>query len=143
MVIVSIPISQVEVIKTLEYEATLMLATCAGNRVTIRPMSHINDGINIFFQTSSDSLKMQEIRTNSNVALCIGTYEIEGTAIELGHPLDEKSVFFAKSYKEKHPGSFEKYSAYENETVVMVKPKLVWQWRYENNQPVVAELVLV
>jgi len=140
MDIISRPITQDEVIQALKRELFSTLATCAGNRVTIRPMSHINDGLAIFFQTDNDSLKMRQIRINPNVAMCVGTYEIEGVATELGHPLDDKNVFFAKAYKEKHPGSFAKYSSCGDEVVVMVKPKLVRQWRYENDQPVMAEL---
>ena len=69
-------ITQEEVMQALENESTLTLATCAGNRVTIRPMSHINDGLNILFQTDINSLKMRQIKDNRNVALCVGTYQI-------------------------------------------------------------------
>ena len=133
-------ITKKEVIQTLEREKTLTLATCAGNRVTIRPMSHISDGMTILFQTGVNSLKMQQIRVNPNVAICVGTYEIEGTAAEAGHPLEKENEFFAKTYREKHPESFEKYSAYGDEVVVVITVKRVRQWRYNNGQPVMAEL---
>ena len=35
--------------RTLEAEKTLILATSCENRVTIRPMSHINIGLDVFF----------------------------------------------------------------------------------------------
>ena len=133
-------ITKKEVIQVLEREKTLTLATCAGNRVTIRPMSHISNGMTILFQTGVNSLKMQQIRVNPSVAICVGTYEIEGTAVEVGHPLEKDNEFFAKTYREKHPDSFEKYSAYDDEVVVMVTVKCVRQWRYNNGQPVMAEL---
>ena len=135
-------ITKEEVIQALERENTLTLATCAENRVTIRPMSHINDGMTILFQTGKDSLKMQQIRANPHVAVCVGTYEIEGRAHETGHPLAADNAFFARAYKEKHPGSFEKYSAYEDEVVVCVTVERVRQWRYVDGQPVMAEGVL-
>ena len=109
-----------EVTHALETEKTLTLATCAGDRVTIRPMSHINEGLIVFFQTGKDSLKMRQIRENPNVALCIGTYEVEGTAIETGHPLSKENAFFARAYQAKHPGSYERYSGLEDEVVIKV-----------------------
>jgi len=131
-----------EVIATLEAEPALTFATCAGNRVTIRPMSHVNDGLDVYFQTGSDSLKMRQIRENPNVALCVGTYEMEGAAVEAGHPLAEENALFIQAYKEKHPGSYERYSGLEDEIVVKVTVGLVRQWRYVNREPVLAEIDL-
>lgn len=107
-----VDIGKAEIVDVLESEKTLVLATCAGSRVTIRPMSHVNDGLSVFFQADSHSLKMRQISENPLVALCVGTYEIEGKATVLGHPLAEGTLFFAEKYKAKHPGSFAKYSSY-------------------------------
>ena len=129
-----------DVISALEAEHTSTLATCAGNRVTIRPISHVNEGLNILFQTGKNSLKMQQIRENPNVALCVGTYEIEGEAIEAGRPLAEENAAFVRLYMEKHPGSYERYSALQDETVVKLTVRHVRQWRYINGEPLLAEL---
>ena len=134
-------ISEDEIISALETETTLTLATCTENRVTIRPMSHINVGMDIYFQTGAESLKIQQIKKNHNVALCVGTYQIEGEAQVLGHPLDEDNVFFAQAYKAKHPGSFELYSTYADEVVVRVTIRRVTQWKYSEGKPVIAELI--
>ena len=132
-------IGAAEVIGVLKKEKVLTLATCADNRVTIRPMSHINVGLDIYFQTGYDSLKMDQIAANPRVALCVGDLEIEGTATTCGHPLAEQNAFFAQAYQEKHPSSFERYSAYEDEIVVRVKIHLVRQWRYIDGKPLIAE----
>ena len=134
-------ITKEEVIRALETENTLALATCADNRVTIRPMSHINVGIDVYFQTGVDSLKIQQIRINPNVAICVGTYQIEGTAKEQGHPLASENAFFATAYKKKHPGSFQNYSAYPDEVVVCVTIHRVTQWRYIDGKPYVAKMM--
>ena len=134
-------LSEEEIIRTLETETTLTLATCAGDRVTIRPMSHVNDGLAIYFQTGADSLKARQIRENHNVGLCVGTYQIEGSAWEQGHPLDRKNAFFAKAYEAKHPGSFRRYSAYPDEIVVRVTVRCVTQWRYIDGKPYVAKYI--
>jgi len=141
MEIESCTISEDEIISALETETTLTLATCAENRVSIRPLSHINDGMDIYFQTGADSLKIQQIRKNHNVALCVGTYQIEGEAQVRGHPLDKDNAFFAHAYKAKHPDSFDLYSAFADEVVVRVTIHRVTQWRYSVGKPVVAELI--
>ena len=133
-------IAKEEVISALETEDTLILATCADNRVTIRPMSHINAGLDVYFQTSDDSLKMQQIRINPKVALCVGSYQIEGTAEEQGPPLASENAFLAAAYEKKHPCSFQKYSAYPDEIVVCVTIQRVTQWRYIGGKPCVAKL---
>ena len=129
-----------EVIYALEKEKILTLATCAMNRVTIRPMSHVNNGLLVYFQTAADSLKMRQIRENPNVALCVGTYEIEGIASELGHPLADQNSFFVRLYKEKHIESYERYSAYAEETVIKVIIHKVRQWRYVDGEPALGEM---
>ena len=134
-------ISEEEIISVLEKESTLTLATCAGDRVTIRPMSHINDGMDIYFQTSVDSLKIRQIKANKNVALCVGTYQIEGVAQILAHPLSKENSSFAQAYKLKHPDSFKLYSAYDDEVVVHISIHRVSQWKYIDGKPFVAEWI--
>ena len=127
-----------EVISALDKETTIILATCADNRVTIRPMSHFNDGLSVYFQTGEHYLKTQQIRANPNVAISVGTYEIEGQAEIIGHPMDEKNQFFIEKYKKKHPNYTERYSALPNQVVVKIVIKLVRQWRYIDGEPVIA-----
>jgi len=128
-----------EVIHALETRKTHVLATCAENRVTIRPMSHINDGLTVFFQTNRNSLKMSQIRANPLVALYVGTYEIEGAASELGRPLADENAFFAQEYRKRHPRAFERYSSTEDEIVVRITVKRVRQWRYIDGKALLAD----
>ena len=140
MDIIKQEITHEEVINALQTESTLTLATCAGNRVTIRPISHINDGMIVLFQTGIHSLKISQIKENPSVALCVGTYQIEGIAEIRGHPLSDENRHFAVEYKRKHPSAYEKYSAYPDEVVVKVDIKRVKQWRYVDGKPCEAEL---
>ena len=128
-----------EVIHALETEPTCILATCACNQVSVRPMSHVSDGVTVFFQTGKDYLKTRQIRANPNVALCVGTYQIEGTAVETGHPLAEGNELFARLIKAKHPDAYAHWSALEDEVVIKVTVGRVRQWRYVEGQPVLAE----
>lgn len=127
-----------EVETALSENKTLTLATCACNRVTIRPMSHVNDGLTVYFQTGENYLKTLQIKENSNVALCVGTYEIEGTAKIIGHPLNETNALFIQKLKEKHNNAFERWSSLPNQVVIKVEIGLVRQWRYVSGKPVVA-----
>lgn len=127
-----------DIISTLEKETAIILATCANNRVTIRPMSHINEGLTIYFQTGNHSLKAQQISANPNVAISVGNYEIEGMAEIIGHPMDAANKFFMKKYSAKHPNYVERWSALPNEVVVKVTIGLVRQWRYIEGKPFIA-----
>jgi|GEM_PF-124060 len=127
-----------EVETALEENKTIILSTCADNRVTIRPMSHVNEGLTVYFQTGENYLKTLQIKANPNVAFCIGTYEVEGTATIIGHPLDEANAFFIQKLKEKHNNAFERWSSVPNQVVIKVEIDLVRQWRYVSNKPIVA-----
>ncbi len=139
MIIKTVEISKTEAMQILEREKVCILATCAGNRVTIRQMSHINDGLTLYFQTGENSLKMSQMRENPRVAVSVGGYDMEGVATECGHPLEVGNEFFANAYKEKHPGSFEAYSSLSDEVLVRVDINSARQWRYVDGQPYIAE----
>lgn len=127
-----------EVVSALEKEKTLILATCADNRVTTRTMSHVNDGLDVYFQTGEHYLKTQQIRANPNVALSVGTYDIEGRAEIIGHPMDESNRFILEMLKDKHPNAVERWSSLQNQVVIKVKLTQARQWRYVDEKPYIA-----
>jgi general stress protein 26 len=127
-----------EVTAVLQKEKTIILATAADNRVTTRSMSHVNDGMTIYFQTGSGYLKSQQIRINPNVAISVDGYDIEGKATILGHPLDTENILFAKLYKDKHPQYNDIWSTYPEEIVVKVDIEMVRKWRYVDGKPFIA-----
>ena len=127
-----------EVLAVLESEKTIILATAANNRVSTRAMSHINDGMVIYFQTGRNYLKSEQIRINPNVAISVAGYDIEGKATLLGHPLDDENSLFAKLYKEKHPQYTDIWSTYPEEIVVKVEIELVRKWSYIDGKPFIS-----
>jgi len=131
-------LSKDDVITALEKESKIVLATCANNRVTIRIMSHVNDGLDVYFQTGEFYLKTQQIKANPNVAFSFGTYEIEGVAEVLGHPMDDSNRLFIEKCKVKHPNAVERWSNVPDQVVIKIKPKLARQWRYVDDKPVIA-----
>ncbi|MCL2578040.1 MAG: hypothetical protein FWE27_08325 [Defluviitaleaceae bacterium] len=112
--------------------------TCADNCVTIRPMSHVNEGLTIYLQTGEYYLKTQQIRTNPNVAMCVGTYEIKGVAQIIGYPMDEANHAIIEKIKTKHHNAFERWSALPNQVLVKVEIVRVSQWRYVDGKPIIA-----
>lgn len=124
-----------EIITMLEKEKHIVLATCSDGRVTARTMSHVNTGMDIFFQTDKKFLKVEQILKNPRVALCAGNLQIEGIAELQGHPSDSENSEFCRLYKQKHPHSFEMYAVMKDEIVIRVKPSLVTLWKYVDGKP--------
>ena len=124
-----------EIIGLLKKNKILVLATCCENRVTARSMSCVNMELSILFQTDKEFLKYEQIVNNSNVALCAGNMQIEGTAVIRNHPLDESNKEFIELYKDSHLGSYEKYSHLENNVVIEVRPTVVTLWKYVDGMP--------
>lgn len=124
-----------EIITMLEKEKHVILATCSDGRVTARTMSHVNVGMEIFFQTDKRFLKVEQILKNPRVALCAGNLQMEGMAKLAGHPSDAENAEFCSLYKQKNPHSFGMYAAIKDEVVIKVKPSLVTFWKYIDGKP--------
>lgn len=120
-----------EVVKLLGKAKHMVLATCADDQVTARTMSCVNDGLTIYCQTGESSTKCRQIVSNSNVALCTGNMQIEGTASIIGHPLAEENEQFVELFKKKHPRSFRLYAHLQDETVLEIKLTKVTLWKYD------------
>jgi nitroimidazol reductase NimA-like FMN-containing flavoprotein (pyridoxamine 5'-phosphate oxidase superfamily) len=113
----------------------MVLATCAGGRVTARSVSVVVSGGKFYFQTDRSFLKYRQLLENRNAALCLDNIQVEGTSAEKGHPLDVENRLFAEQYQRCFPGSFEKYTAMKNETVFEISPTLITVWNYEDGKP--------
>lgn len=124
-----------EITEILNKEKYIVLATCADEHVTARTMSYVNTGLDIFFQTDRQFLKVQQMLKNPRVALCTGNLQIEGIVKMQGHPLDHINIEFSNLYKIKHPHSFDKYTSLKEEIVVKVEPYLFTLWKYIDGKP--------
>ncbi|MDC7124155.1 MAG: pyridoxamine 5'-phosphate oxidase family protein [Spirochaetales bacterium] len=119
----------------LEKTKTMVLATSENNKVTARSICIINDGLDIYFQTDKNFEKCQQIKANRKVALCIDNFQLEGTAFEIGSPLEPYNSYFQKNFQEKHNGSFKTYSHLKNETAFKVEPTKITLWKYIDEKP--------
>ena len=75
-----------EFVASLERAGSITLATSINDKVTARTMSHVNDGLDIYFQTGNTSVKFRQIESNRNIAFAVGNMQIEAFAEILGHP---------------------------------------------------------
>lgn len=132
-----------EAIRFLDQHKVLFLATCADGRVTARAMSCVHVGLEIYFQTSRESVKFAQLCANPRVALCAANVAIEGLATIGEHPLHPESEQFVALYREHHPGSLEAYSRLESEVVIRVDPTLVAFWKYDDEGKPYRELLYV
>lgn len=113
----------------------MVLATCANNKVTARSMSFVIDNGKLYFQTSKNFCKYEQIKINSNVAVCINNIQIEGICNEIGHPLEKSNSTFAQKYKEFFRGSYDAYSNLPSETTFEITPSLITVWGYDVGKP--------
>lgn len=122
-------------INSMEKLGVMVLATCAAERVTARPMSIVNIAEDILFQSDINFLKFRQIEENPRVALSGSNIQIEGVA-EIGEQtLAPANSEFVALYKERHRGSFDSYSSSSNTFVITVRPTLVTFWNYIEGQP--------
>jgi uncharacterized pyridoxamine 5'-phosphate oxidase family protein len=118
---------------TLHRHNRIYLATVWGGKVRSRLVDYHNEGLRIGFITWSDTVKVQHIRHNPTVALCIENLQIQGTAKLTGHPGLPGNSEFASAYKERHPTPYNNFIEMDNTIVVMVEPMLTIMMVHEEH----------
>ena len=111
----------------------MVLSTSANNKVSSRMMSVVHHEGVFYFQTDRTMRKYWQISENPNVALCIDNIQIEGRADGAGRPLEHP--VFAGIFKDCFKGSYDAYSAMENERVFEVRPTFIERWKYLDGEP--------
>lgn len=129
-----------EIVKILEREKSITLATSANNKVTARTMSHVNEDLTIYFQTGGSSEKAQQIEQNPNVAFAVANIQIEAIARKYGHPMESKNKGFADKYKDKFPAYFEKYTNLPDEILFGAYPLKIKMYKYVDGNPTIIVL---
>lgn len=108
----------------------MVLSTSENNRVSSRMMSVVQIGGEFYFQTDIMMKKYHQISANNNVALCIDNIQIEGKCTEIGKPLN--NALFCDIFQECFKGSYDAYSALNNERLFVVKPLYIERWVYKD-----------
>jgi len=125
-----------EVIDILEKNPIWVLSTSLNDYVTSRPMSIINIGLNVFFQTNKCYIKHEQMNLNKNVSLCCQNVSIEGIAEDIGDWNDESNAQLLEIYKGKHLNSYKKYGSLNGQVVYKIIPKKIKLWKYDNGNPI-------
>lgn len=122
-----------EFINILENEQSIVLATSAGSKVTARTMSHVNDGSDIYFQTSNTSEKYRQIESNRNIAFAISNVQIKAVAEIQKHP--QETPIFINLFKLKFPRYFDLYTNNKDEVLIKAIPTKVTFFKYIAGKP--------
>jgi len=117
-----------EKVKFLDAHNYMSLATALNDLVTVRTLTYVNDGLNIYFITDQHSKKCAQITANPRVSACIDNVQIIGKAEVLGKPLDEENKEYADIYCRKLPDIFKQYSSIPVMLLVRLTPVLFETW---------------
>ncbi len=112
---------------------TMVLSTSSENIVSSRMMSVVLIEGRFYFQTDCTFRKYRQLTENPNAALCIDNIQIEGICEELGHPLHHTA--FCELFKECFKGSYDAYTALQNERLFVLKPTYIERWVYRDGLP--------
>lgn len=110
----------------------MVLSTAFCDRVSSRMMSVVNIDGCLYFQTFRTSRKYEQLKKNAHVALCCDNIQIEGSAEESGHPLD--NLAFCTAFREKYPSSYDYYTSLECEVLYRVRVSRIERWVYKDGR---------
>ncbi len=84
-------------LKILDKNKYISVATAFNDQVRVRVVDYANIELAIGFVTWENTVKMEHIKKNSLVSLCIDNLQIQGMATASGHPqLNENKIFWEK-----------------------------------------------
>lgn len=112
---------------------TMVFSTSSENIVSSRMMSVVLIEGLFYFQTDRRFRKYRQLSENPNAALCIDNIQIEGICEELGHPL--KYPAFCTRFAECFKGSYDAYTALQNERLFVFRPTFIERWVYKEGFP--------
>lgn len=118
----------------------IVLATCEGDHVTARTVSFASSGVDVCFMSFVANTKCEQIRANSNVALCRDNVQIEGTAQVLGPVVAEGNAELANLLRAKYPNDYAGYAAHPEMILIRVVPSRIGVYRKEGDEHLVDRL---
>lgn len=96
----------------------LVIATSANNKVTARTVTVIPYNKKLYFPTWNNTIKYSQIKENNNVALSVDAIQLTGTAVDVGHPKEEKNKEFSRIFRDTFPDGFDEFIT-SNEAIVV------------------------
>ena len=124
--------------ETIKRDMTIVLATAAGESVTMRTVSpvYFEDAILIF--TAIDSNKYQQLKKNPHCCIAAGAFFAEATAEFCGATMLAENQHLRDVYSEKFSGAFQEGVEFggRNAEFILLKPQRLTGWMFENDTPV-------
>ena len=111
----------------------MVLSTAAHDIVSSRMMSVVRLDGAFYFQTDQALRKYRQLSVNPRAALCIDNIQIEGICAELGAPLAHAA--FCAAFRTCFRGSYDAYTALENERLFVLHPTRIERWLYLDGVP--------
>jgi len=105
--------------------AIMALATSQGDRVLVRMILVVGDGLDVFFFTWRGSRKCEQISANPRVALCKDRVQIEGVAKILGGLFDPANASIRELFEERFPQAIESWRDRPGMVLVRITPTSV------------------
>lgn len=109
----------------------ISVATSYRDRVRARVVDYVNDGLRIAFLTWQGTVKMEHLKQNPRIALCVDSLQVEGRASVMGHPSVAENRRFMDIYKERHPSPFRNFIDQPDILLISVEPELMILMKYE------------
>jgi len=119
-------------IKVLNKNKYISVATAAGDDVRVRVVDYANQDLSIGFYTWEHTVKVEHLKKNPKISLCIDNLQIEGTAAFAGHPRLAPNSAFGEIFKERNPNPYKNFIQTEDAVLIMVVPVLMVLMTYES-----------
>jgi general stress protein 26 len=124
------------------HDVTLSLATCRDGDVSVRVVNgYYKDGC-IYVLTHLSSNKMKQIQHNPKVALCRDLFQATGTAMNIGHPLDEDNKALTPELRRVFSTFYDRHVDEADPGTCILKIQLSWCVVFDNSNKYVVDFCI-
>ncbi len=110
----------------------ISVGTSYRDQVRSRVVDYVNDGLQIGFLTWDHTVKMEYMKNNPRVSLCLDALQIEGKAAISGHPGLVENASFMELYRQRHPRPYKNFTSQPNTLLIKIEPTLLMLMKYED-----------
>lgn len=124
-----------DIIILLDTHRDIVLATSVDNRVCARTVSFANKELDIYFLSWEHNKKIEQLKINPKVALCLKNLQIEGIAEVLGCAFEEEFNDIGDLFRTKFsPRWFDTFSQMKEMVLVKIIPKHITKFENINRR---------
>ena len=119
-------------VKILDDNGLIYLATADDSRVRVRVVDYANIGLRLGFITWPHTVKMEHLKLNPRVSLCVANLQIEGVASAAGHPGLAEHEELMRIYRDRHQVPYHNFIAMDDVELITVEFALAVIMTYED-----------